>query len=140
MTGAVAVTALAAGCLLVASDLQARTEMGTVEVSTASVDHQLNGLRAELARADGRLAGARSRRTAVTRSFDAAQTALSTTQATLAKDQAGIQSQGIDLGVLDSCLSAVEEALNQIAVGQTAGGLASLQASSASCSALDSAP
>ena len=45
----------------------------------------------------------------------------------------------VDLGMLDTCLSSVEQALNQLAVGQTAGGLASLRASSGSCTALDGA-
>jgi hypothetical protein len=55
----------------------------------------------------------------------------------MAKDDAGIYLQGIDLGQLDSCLSGVQQALNQLAVGQKAGGLASLRASSSSCAALD---
>jgi len=132
-----AAVALGTGCLLAATDLQARSAIRTTDVSLASADRQLSGLRTELARAEQRLAGARARRGDVTRSFDAAQSTLSTTQKTLAGDEAGIHSQGVDLGVLDSCLSGVEQALNQIAVGQTAGGLASLRASSSSCSALN---
>jgi septal ring factor EnvC (AmiA/AmiB activator) len=138
-TAVAAALALVAGCLLVASDLHARTEIRTTDVSLASADRQLSGLRSELARVRQRLAGARARDAVVTRSFDAAQSTLSATQKTLAHDEAGIHAEGVDVGVLDSCLSGVEQALNQIAVGQTAGGLASLRASSLSCSALNGA-
>jgi hypothetical protein len=108
-------------------------------MSLATAGHRLSGLRAELTRAEEEDAGARARRAAVTRSFDAAQASLASTQAALSRAQQGMESEGVDLGKLDSCLSGVEEALNQIAVGQTGGGLASLRASSSSCSALSGA-
>jgi hypothetical protein len=137
VTAVVGVVVLVTGCLLLVSDLRARTEIGTAGVSLTSAGRQLAGLRTDLARAEQRLAGARARRAVVTQSFDAAQSTLSATQKSLARDEAGIHTQGVDVGELDSCLSAVEQALNQIAVGQTAGGLASLRASSSSCSALN---
>ncbi len=138
-TVTLAVAALVTGCLLVATDLQARTAIRTADASLASADRQLSGLQAELKSAQQRLAGADARRAVVTQSFDATESTLSATEKSLARNQAGIHSEGVDLGDLDSCLSAVEQALNQIAVGQTAGGLASLRASSSSCSALKAA-
>jgi hypothetical protein len=132
----VAVAALAGGCLLVANDLSARSEIRTSDVSLAGAVHRLSGIWAELPRVEGGGAGARARRAAVTRSFAAAQGSLATTEAALSRAQQGMESQGVDLGKLDSCLSGVEEALNQIAVGQTGGGLASLRASSSSCAVL----
>jgi len=125
--------------LLVGTDLRARAEISTNDVSLAAAVHQLDGLRAELAGAEHRLGVARARTTALTRSFDAAESSLSTTQATLGRDQAGIDTQGIDLGLLDSCMSSVEQALNQLSVGETAGGLTSLRASSSSCAAIGGA-
>ncbi len=139
VAAAAAVTALVSGCLLVTSDIKARAEIRTTDLSLATVAPRLNAIRAALGRDERRLAAAEARRAAVTRSFDAAQSTLSATQAGLARAQAGIRSQGVDLGVLDTCLSGVEEALNQIAVGQTSGGLASLRASSSSCSTLNGA-
>jgi hypothetical protein len=137
VTAVVGVVVLVAGSLVLVSDLRARTEIGTADVSVTSAGHQLARLRTDLARAEQRLAGARARRAVVTRAFDDAQFTLSVTQKSLARDEAGIHSQGVDVGELDSCLSGVEQALNQISVGQTAGGLASLRASSSSCSALN---
>jgi hypothetical protein len=82
------------------------------------------------------LAAARTWHAGVTSSFDAASSTLSATQSALSEAQANVHSQGVDVGKLDACVSAVEQALNQIAVGQTAGGLATLRASSLSCAAL----
>jgi hypothetical protein len=135
--GAVVVVAVVIGGVLVASDLQARSEIRAADVSVASAAHRLSGLPVALSGAEQRLAVARAGRASVTRSFDAVQSSLSATQAALSQDQTGIHSQGVDLGKLDICLSSVEQALNQLAVGQTAGGLASLRASSGSCAALD---
>lgn len=136
-TGAVTVIALAIGTLLVATDLQARAQIRTDDVSLTAAVHQLTVVRQALTGAEQRLARARSARRVENRSFDSVQTTLSATQAALAHDEAGIYFQGVDLGQLDTCLSTVEQALNQLAVGQTAGGLASLRASSSSCAVLD---
>jgi len=133
---AVALVVLA-GSFLVVNDLSARSGIRMSAQSVTSTDHRLAGVRTELAAAERRLAGARTWQAAVTRNFDTAQSTLSTTQAELAQAQAGIHSEGVDVGRLDTCLSGVEQALNQIAVGQTAGGLASMKASSSSCATLD---
>jgi hypothetical protein len=132
-----AVLALASGALLVVTDLQGRAQIRTDDVSLTSAVHQLTVVRGALTGAEHRLALARSGRRAVTRSFDTVQSSLSATQSALAHDEAGIFSQGVDLGELDTCLATVEQALNQLAVGQTAGGLASLRASSSSCAVLN---
>ena len=138
-TVAAVVLAVVAGSFLVANDLSARSGIRAAAQSAASADHRLAQARRELAAAQRRLAGAQSWQAALTRTFDATQSTLSTTQAELAEAQAGLHSQGVDIGALDACLSGVEQALNQIAVGQTAGGLASLKASSSSCATLDGA-
>jgi chromosome segregation ATPase len=135
----VTAVAVVGGSFLVAGDLSGRSDIRSADVSLATAVHQLGGLRAQLTRAEDNQAQARARRAGVTRSFDAAQTSLTATQSALSKEQADVHSEGVDLGKLDSCLSAVEEALNQIAVGQTAGGLGSLRASSSSCAALSGA-
>jgi len=132
------VIALASGCLLAVTDLHARAEIRSADVSLTSAVHQLSGVRTELARAEKRLAGVWSARQALTRSFDTAQSTLSAT----AGDP--VQGRGRYSMPKEStwesstpALGAVEQALNQLAVGQTAGGLASLRASSSSCSALN---
>jgi septal ring factor EnvC (AmiA/AmiB activator) len=138
-SAAVAVLLVLAGSFLVVNDLSARTGIRTAAQSLAAADQRLAGLRRELAAAEQRLAGARKWQVAVTRTFDATQSTLASTQAELAQAQAGIHSQGVDVGRLDACLSGVEQALNQIAVGQTSGGLATMKASSSACATLDGA-
>lgn len=136
---AVLALALATGCLLVVSDVQGRTEIRTTDVSLATVDHQLKGVQSELAGVRHRLAAADSGAATVTRSFDAAQSQLATTQKSLSAAEAGLHSQGVNLAALNNCLSGVEQALNEISVGQTSGGLATLRAASSACSALNEA-
>jgi hypothetical protein len=134
---ALCVLALAATGIVVGSDLHARSEIRSGQTTLSSLARQMTTVRTELAAAQQRLARARVGHGRASRSFDATQATLSATQATLAHDEAGITADGIDVGVLDTCLSTVEQALNQLAVGQTDGGLASLRASSSPCSILD---
>jgi hypothetical protein len=136
-TAVVAVVVLVTGTFLVATDVHARARIGADDVSVTSVLRQLAMERQALTGAEQRLNLARSGTRAVTLSFDRAQSTLSATQAALAHDEAGIYFQGVDLGDIDICLAAVEQALNQLAVGQTTGGLASLRASSSSCAVLN---
>jgi hypothetical protein len=126
-----------AGCLVVITDLHARHQIGAVDTSVTSVDHRVRAVQSQLTAARHRLTAVQARSETVTRAFDAAQSSLSATQATLSKDEDGLQAQGVDLGVLNTCLSGVQDALNQFAVGQTSGGLASLRASTRPCAALD---
>ena len=131
------VIVLATGTLEVTTDLQARAQIRTADISLTSAVHQLGVVRGTLTRTEQRLGRARTGRQAVTRSFDRAQSTLAAAQAALSRDEAGIHTQGVDLGELDTCLGTVEQALNQLAVGQRASGLASLRASSSSCAVLD---
>jgi septal ring factor EnvC (AmiA/AmiB activator) len=136
--GLVAVV-LAVASLLVVSDRSARTEIRSADVSLASAQHQLAGVRSQLSIVERHLAGARAWRAGVTHSFDSAQSTLASTESALSQAQANVHSQGVDIGKLDACVGAVEQALNQISVGQTSGGLATLRASSSSCAALTEA-
>jgi multidrug resistance efflux pump len=139
VTFALVAVVLVAGSLLVVSDRSARTEIRTADVSLASAQRQLAGLRSQLTQVERHLAGARAWRAGITGAFDSAQATLSSTQSALSQAQANVHSQGVDIGRLDTCVGAVEQALNQIAVGQTSGGLATLRTSSSSCSALSGA-
>lgn len=134
---ALALTALALAVAVVVIHVRSEAETAAARAALPTAAAQLRMAQGDLSTAQRRLAAAQSRHRSVTGSFDRAGAALAATQATVAKDDAGIYRNGIDLGKLDSCLSAVEQALNQLAVGQTTGGLASLRASSPSCAALN---
>jgi septal ring factor EnvC (AmiA/AmiB activator) len=135
--GAVAVAALVVGSLLVVTDLRARSETTRVDLTLRSADGQLAARRHQLAPVERHLAGARAARVSATRSFDSAQAALKATQSALSSTEAGIRTDGVDLSALDTCLSDVEQALNQLSVGQTTGGLDSLRTSSTACAVLN---
>jgi chromosome segregation ATPase len=131
------VLALSAVGIVAGSDLRARSQIRSGQAALSSLTRQMTTVRTELAAAQQRLTRAQAGHGRANRSFAATQATLSATQATLAHDEAGITADGIDVGTLDTCLSTVEQALNQLAVGQTAGGLASLRASSSPCAILD---
>jgi hypothetical protein len=133
----VAAAALAVGSLLVVTDLGARGQTDRADVTLRSAEGQLAARRHQLAPVEQRLAVARAAQAAATRSFDSAQAELRATQSTLSIDEAGIRTDGVDVSALDTCLSDVEQALNQLSVGQTAGGLDSLRASSTACAVLN---
>ena len=126
-----------AAVLVVLDDFGARDASAAARATLSSSTARLSQLRTELARAERRLDGARRAERAVVGEFDADEAALSSAQATLVRDEAGIHRGGVDVGQLDRCLDDVEQAVNQMAVGQNAGGLASLQASSSACAVLD---
>lgn len=130
------VVILGLGAGLVVGHERTQAERRAAGVSLAPALRQLHRAQADLAGARRRLARARDRSRAVSRPFDVAEASLSSAQAEVARDDAGISSDGVDRGRLDDCVSRVEQALNQLAVGQTAGGLSSLRASSSSCAGL----
>ncbi|MGH9019121.1 MAG: hypothetical protein ACRDY1_15325 [Acidimicrobiales bacterium] len=130
------VAAVLIGTVLVVSDLEARAGTRTDDAAAAAAGQELAAVRPRLAAAEARLAKAGAAHAAAARSFAAAQSALTATQSALAVDEAGIEAQGVNMGLLDRCVSLVEQSLNQLAVGQTTGGLASLRASSSPCAAL----
>jgi hypothetical protein len=138
---AVAVAALVvvvvATCLVVLDDLGTRAAARSARAAEVATTARLGELQTALARAQGQLAAARRSDGAVVKVFDADEAALSAAQAGLAGDDAGIWTQGVDLGRLETCLGDVEQAVNQLAVGRSGGGLQSLRASAAACAVLD---
>jgi len=126
-----------ASVLVVLDDFGTRDATAAAQSTLSSSTARLAELRTELAHAQQRLGGARRTDRAVVAEFDADQAALSSAQTALAHDEAGIRSGGVDLGQLDRCLDDVEQAINQMAVGQNAGGLGTLRASSSACAVLD---
>lgn len=66
----------------------------------------------------------------------ATQDSLNGTNASISAADAQIFYAGVDLSVFDGCLAGVVQALDQVAVGQTGGAVASLSAVSGSCSSV----
>jgi hypothetical protein len=133
---AVVVAVVVATCLVVLDDLGTRGAAGSARASEVAATARLGELKTALSRAHRGLAAARRSDGAVVQAFDADEAALSAAQTHLAGDDAGIWTQGVDLGRLETCLSDVEQAVNQLAVGRSGGGLQSLRESTTACAVL----
>jgi hypothetical protein len=58
---------------------------------------------------------------------------LAADQAQLAQAQAGVYAQGVSISDLDTCLSGVEESLNQLSLGNESGAATTLSGVAATC-------
>jgi len=103
-------------------------------------DDSLNAIRDQLRQTTTRVAAARAKLAAVTgetaaagRTLETETSQLASDQAELAKAQSGVQAKGVSISELDTCLSGVEQALNQIAVGDQAGAAKTLDGVSGNC-------
>jgi hypothetical protein len=130
----VAVASVAIAVVLVlaaiASDIKVRVDLAAANGSLDSAHSQIAISLQKLASVEGEL-------TSVTGQRDALQNALSTTSAELTRADKGLFIQGASLAALNTCLAGVEQALNQIAVGDQSGAVASISAVSASCQVLE---
>ena len=113
--------------------VQANRQLGRTDDSLQAVRGQLRTTTAQVAVARAQLAAADARTEAAQRTLDAESAQLASDQAQLAKAQAGVHAKGVSIGELDTCLSGVEKALNQIAVGDQSGAASTLDGVSANC-------
>ena len=140
-TGRRLVAALSAGLLVLA----ALVVVGAV--AHGDLEHTAGTLaveRAQLAQSNAQLSAARHRLAAVQSQSDTAGHALSaasarlaTAQSQLARAQADVSTQGVSISNLDTCLAGVEKALNQLALADQAGAVASLQSVASNCRAAE---
>ncbi len=131
-------TAPVVGVLLAAL---AAVVLGVVlHASLQGTDTSLAGARVELHQALQHLATTRadlhtteSTDAAVGRTLAAESDQLSSDQAVLAQTDATVFAKGFDIAAFDSCLAGVEQALNQIAVGDSGGAASALTSVGADC-------
>ncbi len=140
MTAVVGVGALGLG---IGSDLQtrsalrqARSELHATRFQVARTLRTLSSVESNLLRTSGQRTVLQNELRTTTQELAAAQANLSSTQAGLSSADTSLVSQGIDIAVLNACLAGVEQALNQIAVGDNSGAVSSISAVSPSCQAL----
>jgi hypothetical protein len=131
-----AVTYAVGGVMLVAAVVAAFA----VHARLGRTDGSLASTGAELHRTIAQVAVARKDLAAVSNQSTVAVSVLSTESAQLAADQqqlaaaeATIHAKGVSISDLDTCLSGVEKALNQISLGDRGGAAATLGGVSASC-------
>jgi hypothetical protein len=132
---ALTLTILIAGGILLGTDLRGRAEVRTTQTQlTMAEGHEKQGrlhLLSTQTQVGTASADVRSLQASITRT----QASLDSTNAAIASTEQGLFFGGFNISALTNCLAGVTQALDQIAVGQTAGALSSLGAASPSCTA-----
>jgi type II secretory pathway component PulM len=113
--------------------VQANRQLTRTDASLASIRGQLRQTTAQVATARSQLATAVAHSEADEGTLRTETAQLAADQGQLAKVQDDVQAKGVSIGQLDLCLSGVEQALNQIAVGDQPGAAATLNGVSANC-------
>ncbi|HVA04706.1 MAG TPA: family 43 glycosylhydrolase [Acidimicrobiales bacterium] len=140
MAGIAALALLTTGLL---SDLHVRSELRQARSSLKATRSRLGITLKRLSSAEASLTSTTGERDTLqlalnntSRELSAAEASLASTQGSLANANTGLAFQGIDITTLNTCLAGVEQALNQIAVGDQNGAVTSISAASSSCQTL----
>jgi len=131
--GAGAVMLVLAGLVGINAHAQLNRTHASVASTRGELQHALSlvaDTRTELAKVTG-LADAAGRTLAT------ASAQLTADQAKLAADQADVFSNGVSISQLDTCVAGVEQALNQISLGDQSGAAATLNGVAANCRAAE---
>jgi hypothetical protein len=113
--------------------VEAHAQQHRTDAALASVRARLSQMDTLLIEARAQLAvdTAQSNQAGHTLSTESAQ--LAADQAQLAQAQAGVYAQGVSISDLDTCLSGVEESLNQLSLGNESGAATTLSGVAATC-------
>ena len=115
---------------------QARSTLQVTRVHLALTVGKLSSVEATLGKTTSQRAALQVELTTTSQELATAKASLSTTQAGLSDANKSLASQGVNIAKLNTCLGGVERALNQIAVGNNSGAVASISGVSSSCQAL----
>jgi hypothetical protein len=124
---------LGSASALLVTDLRARTEGRRATSALTSAGTHLSQARTRLVGAQAQMRTTAAEVQALDGSIAQSQTSLAASVAAISSAERGLFYGGFDISALNTCLSGVTQALDQIAVGQTAGALSSLGAASTSC-------
>jgi len=128
---------LVAAVSLILTDVRGRAELRQTQVDLSHASRTLSSVRSELATTERQLTSARIESAAVASFLTNTNASLSSTQKSITTDESGLFYQGVNLNALNGCLSGVEQALNQLSVGEASGALASLGSVSSDCKTAD---
>jgi hypothetical protein len=135
ITAAAVALAAVSACALVVTDVRGRAETRRTASLLASTDLRMANVRSELTSTDARARSTTAQAGALEASNATARAAVATANAAISSTEAGLFFAGYNLSALTTCLGGVTQALDQVAVGQTAGALSSLGAVSTNCAA-----
>ncbi len=126
---------LALGAFVVVTDVRGRAEASRAADALSTAHAHLDRVRAGLARDGTQLRASNAEVQSLDTTVSQDKASLGTTNAAIASTEEGLFFGGYDIAALGSCLGGVTQALDQAAVGQTSGALASLGSVAGSCGA-----
>jgi hypothetical protein len=132
-TAATALTFLAAASVVLVTDLRARSEVRRTTFASASTQARLEQRQTRLRVTQAQTRVSASDVQTLGAAISQTQTSLSTSNAAISSTERGLYFGGFDVAALNTCLSGVTQALDQVAVGQTTGALSSLGSVATSC-------
>lgn len=130
---ALTLAVLGAACVLLVTDLRARSEVRRATNAFTLEQVHLAQERAHLVGVQAQMRATASEVQTLEASISQTQTSLATSIAAVSSTERGLVYGGFDISALNTCLGGVTQALDQVAVGQTVGALSSLGAVSTSC-------
>jgi hypothetical protein len=129
--------AYAVGLLVLVSAVGAafelHSQLGRTNRSLTSTRAELRRTLEQVATTSGALASIAGQSTAAGQSLEMETAQLGADQQQLAAAEANIHANGVSIADLDTCLSGVERALNQISLGNKSGAAATLNGVASSC-------
>ena len=132
---ALVLVAIAVGVSLLVTDVRGHSEANRAVDAAAAGHVRLAHVRAGLARDAAQLQVSNDQVRSLESTAAQDRATLGTTNAAISTTERGLFYGGYDIAALDTCLGGVTQALDQAAVGQTAGALSSLGSVSSSCNA-----
>lgn len=117
------------------ADVRGRMEVGHIDAAQAVATMRLDRLHGDLGTGRVRIGTESGKLEFIEGTIAQRQSTIAVTNNQTAQHNAGIFLDDISFSALDGCLSGVTQALDQISVGETTGGLASLQAVGPVCQA-----
>lgn len=128
-----AALAVTAACVLVATDLNGRSQVRRTTSALTRTERNLAATRHNLRNTRNETDATTAQVQALQASISENQSSLSSTNASISQTEAGIFFGGFDISALTNCLGGVTQALDQVAVGKTQGAISSLSSVSKSC-------
>ena len=125
--------------LVVASvvGVNAHAQLNRTHASVASTRAELRHAQTLVAETKAELAKVSSQAAPPVRRWRQRRPSWPPTQAKLAADQVDVFSKGVSISQLDTCLAGVEQALNQISLGDPTGAATTLNGVAANCRAAE---
>ncbi len=109
--------------VLLVTDVRGRAEVRSTTGALASTHSRLEQEQAHLHSTQAQMRTALSQAWALEASISETQTSLAASNAAISAVDRGLVFDGFDISALNTCLSGVTQALDQVAVGQTSGAL-----------------